>query len=359
MIKNCSTYGKTYPEEEIKDYICTSPYPEKQERGNQSVDNTLPAVSLTTEGSPNTLHPEKSKTLAIIGVITVIAILISASCFTYVLLSVPNLTATKYYIRNDGPKMNFQSSLSGSFSPVLDQGYYTTYGYYYQGNKIGSASIGQAGNEYYRGVDCFKTKTTGTLDINIKSSQVKFTFESIQYTIKENNMPCAISSTYQYQQPASFTQTAQYEWDHDNKEMRYTITNVGTSISAVCSLPEEYWTLLNDVENIQVGYSKELTYTMDMDYLEPIEVTMNINVIGQEDVNVANGEYSNCNIIELVQTYELFGTKNTQTMVYWVTSQGIMPQAEITISSGIENATILLKLDEYYTTTPLETSAAI
>jgi hypothetical protein len=161
--------------------------------------------------------------------------------------------------------------------------------------------------------------------------------------------------------PYQFTQSANYQWDQENNKMTYEISSAGKTTPVECSLPDKYWELASFLkEGPQVGYSDELNYTMEMDYLEPINVTMIISVTGQEDVSVPNGDYKDCYVIEIHQAYQLLGSDYSQTFTFWVDGQGVMPKAEITSSSVAGGTTtILMKLDEYYATAAPENSEPV
>ena len=107
-------------------------------------------------------------------------------------------------------------------------------------------------------------------------------------------------------------------------------------------------------ENKYVGFSDEIAYTMDMSYLEPIEVTLTLSIVGQEDITVDNGYYEDCYIVELLQEYEVMGVDQTMLFTIWITSDNITPQMEITTESMSISTTITMKLDDYYTTSPPE-----
>jgi len=362
MTKYCPICGIEYPEEELFCRVCNTPLSEKPLPVTETVVNTESPNPYFHQFIEDEKHHRKSKTLIVISVIAVIAILIGASFWILFSNNGTNPEVTKYYLRNDGPKLNLQSSVTGSVSLIPDQGYFATYGYYYQDNRIGAATIERAGEETYQGKQCFKTKTTGDMDMLIANSQVKCTFEALEYHTIEDNMLFYISTTYQYSMPSQFTQSANYQWDQENNKMTYTISSAGEPTTVVCSLPDKYWELASFLGgNLQVGYSDELNYTMDMDYLElPINVTMIISVTGQEDVSVPNGDYKDCYVIEIHQTYQLLGSEYSQTFTFWVDSQGVMPKAETTSSSAAGGTvTILMKLDEYYTTVAPENSEPV
>ena len=360
MTKYCPICGIEDPEDELFCRVCNTPLSEKPLIITESTEPKANTEFSDQYHQPfqDNHHRRKSKMLIVIGVIAVIAILVSCSFWVLFFNKDTSSKVTNYYLKNDGPKLNLQSSLTGSISLIPDQGHFATYEYYYQDNRIGAATIERAEEETYQGKQCFKTKTTGDMDMLIADSQVKCTFEALEYHTIEDNMLFYMSTTYQYSMPSQFTQSVNYHWDQENNKMTYTISSAGEPTTVECSLPDKYWELASFLEgNLQVGYSDELNYTMEMGYLEPINVTMIISVTGQEDVSVPNGDYKDCYVIEIHQAYQLLGSDYSQTFTFWVDNQGVMPKAETTSSSVAGGTiTILMKLDEYYTTVAPENS---
>jgi hypothetical protein len=358
MEKYCPVCNRSYFEEEIVCKDCNVILNNDTVIAVESPDTAQPSYSNTNQDFFNEKHHRNSKPLIIIGVIVVIALLVSASIFTVFTYSGINEKITKYYSKNNGPKVNLQSSLTGSVSPVPEQDYYAAYGFYYDNTRIGTAWIQNLGEEIFQGTPCLKTKTTAAMDMGIGFSQVEFSSESFVYYSLEDTMPISMITTSQYTKPSQTTQSSNYQWDREKKEMRYAVTSAGQTTNAVCYLPEKYWELSDSIANLQVGYSEEVNYTMDMDYLKPIEVAMTVQILEQEDVSVPNGDYENCYVIEIAQTYQMFGSEYSQRFNFWIDERGVMPQAEITTSSATGDISIMMALDEYYTTTPPEIPAA-
>ena len=99
-------------------------------------------------------------------------------------------------------------------------------------------------------------------------------------------------------------------------------------------LPPERW------GDIDVGYSEQ--FTSMIPYGGIPEVTVEMTVIGKEDVVVPSGIYKNCFVVN--------GTQPDMDleMTFWVTEQGIVPQAEVTMAvRGIDPLTLTMKLEHY------------
>jgi len=99
-------------------------------------------------------------------------------------------------------------------------------------------------------------------------------------------------------------------------------------------LPPERWGA------IDVGYSEQFTSTIHLDGIA--EVTVEMTAIGKEDVVVPSGTYENCFVVN--------GTQPDMDleMTLWVTEQGVVPQAEITMAvRGVDALTLTLKLEHY------------
>jgi hypothetical protein len=352
MAKYCQNCGKEHYEDDLVCKECNSPIPENpQINGFSPVNDELSNIQAYPSIEAETPR-RKSKALVVIGVLGIMAILIGASFYVLFYSNTEEQNVTKYYLRDDGPKINLQSSLTGSLSPDIEQGYFATYGYYYENEKIGTAYIENAGQEIFQGIGCSKIITTGDMDMSTDVNPIKCTFESFEYRTLEDNTPYYMSINFQYSKPSPFTMSTDYRWDRQDGIMEYTVTLSGKQTNVECTLPDDYWGLFGSMSYLQVGYSKELNYTMNLDTVDPVEVSVIVQVLEREDVSVQNGEYKDCYKINIYQTYELFGTIYSQTFTFWVNDQGIMPQAETTSNSGGTITTFLMKLEEYYTTTP-------
>ena len=355
MAKYCPKCDMERPEDEFFCGECNTPLSEKPSTSKEPIDDKGSANQYYEQFFEDTRHHyRKSRAIIALGVIAVVALLISFSLWIVFVNQDASQEVTKYYARNDGPTVSLQSSSTGNVYPIPEPGYYATYGYYYQNNRIGEATTERVGDEIYQGINCFKTKTSGNMDITISGGVIKCTFEIMEYRDMDNSVPVFITTDYQYQKPFQFTQSGEISWDQENGEMVYTTSSMGQTSTAVSHFPDEIWELYDFGENMIVGYSKNLTYTMDIEPYTDIEVNLTLSIIGIEDVSVQNGDYEDCYIIEMLQEYQILGIDQKMTYTIWVNAEGIMPQQEITLPSIGSDNTILLKLDEYYTTEPPE-----
>jgi hypothetical protein len=91
---------------------------------------------------------------------------------------------------------------------------------------------------------------------------------------------------------------------------------------------------------IGVGYSAQFTYFVPLGGVPELNVEM--NAIGNEDVVVPSGTYENCFVVN--------GTQPDMDleMTLWVTEQGVVPQAKITMAvRGVDRLTLTMKLENY------------
>jgi len=99
-------------------------------------------------------------------------------------------------------------------------------------------------------------------------------------------------------------------------------------------LPPERW------GSIDVGYSEQFTCAILLGGIP--EVTVEMTVIGKEDVVVPSGTYENCFVVNGTQP------EMDLEITLWVTEQGIVPQAEITMAvRGVDPLTLTMKLEHY------------
>jgi hypothetical protein len=99
-------------------------------------------------------------------------------------------------------------------------------------------------------------------------------------------------------------------------------------------LPPERW------GSIDVGYSEQFTSMLPLDNVP--EVTVEMTAIEKEDVVVPSGTYENCFVVNGTQP------EMDLEMKLWVTEQGVVPQAEITMAvRGVDHLTLTMKLEHY------------
>jgi hypothetical protein len=355
MEKNYSKYDGN--DDDLEDFFydnCEAPSPEPSQADMETVrngDDIPDEQNVHSARGPS--HPKrKSKLLIVIGVIVISAVVITAS-FLVILIGNESSenSITKFYERNGGPQVNLESFALGNIQPLPRQDYIATYGYYYQNSRVGYVTITSAGEEIFQGTNCLKIEGGGSLDVVVEGNSIKYTFDSLEYHNLDTNFLVYTSLTLNYVKPLQSTQTVEYWWDQENGEMTTITSSMGQTSTARAQLPEDYWELSGFLGAIEVGYTKQFTYTMDIEQVDDIDVALLFEVTTQEDVTVSNGFYEDCFVIELNQQMTVLGSPMDMTYKVWVDEQGIMPQAEIGMSLGIlSNFILTLKLDEYYTT---------
>jgi hypothetical protein len=91
---------------------------------------------------------------------------------------------------------------------------------------------------------------------------------------------------------------------------------------------------------IHAGYSEQFTHMIP--YGGTAELNVEMTAIGKEDVVVPYGTYENC--------FVLNGTESDigLEMTLWITEQGVVPQAEVTMAvRGVDPPTLTMKLEHY------------
>ena len=186
--------------------------------------------------------------------------------------------------------------------------YSATYGYYFQESGVGELQFSSVGNKAYQFEGEFNIDITigevggsfhGEVGPQSKSSGGSYGDSSLPF-------PTAIDA-------AIFVDAT--------REMAFL-------------LPPERW------RGIDVGYSQQFTYTIPLGGIP--EITVDITAIGKEDVVVPSGTYEDCFLVNGTQP------GMDMEMTLWVTEQGIVPQAEITMAvRGLGDLTLTMKLEHY------------
>jgi len=97
-------------------------------------------------------------------------------------------------------------------------------------------------------------------------------------------------------------------------------------------LPPEHWGA------IDMGYSEQFTSMTPFGGIA--ELTVEMTAIEKEDVVVPSGTYNNCFVVNGTQP-----DMNLE-MTFWVTEQGVVPQAEIKMAvRGVDPLTLTMKLE--------------
>jgi hypothetical protein len=188
------------------------------------------------------------------------------------------------------------------------------YGYYHQESKVGEVqfTLGTSGTYQFEGNVGINT-TVGEVggDFNGEAEYVRgptlaSTSFSESYKDSSLSFPTAIDARIFFDLTASMT---------------------------LLLLPERW-------EAIHAGYSTQ--FTPAISYAAPAEVHVEMTTIGTEDVVVSSGTYQKCFVVNGTQPdMEL-------EMTFWVTQQGVVPQAKITMPvRGVGPLALELKLERY------------
>jgi hypothetical protein len=189
-----------------------------------------------------------------------------------------------------------------------------TYGYYFQESKVGKLQFGTADNRTYQFEGEYKIDATiGEVGANFHGEVGDF----------RNSVPRSRSLGGSYDDsslpfPAAIDAGIFVDV---TKEMTFLV-------------PPERW------GSIGVGYSMQFTSMIPYGSVPKLSVEM--TAIEKKDVVVPFGTYQNCFVVN--------GTQPDMDLeiTLWVTEQGIVPQAEITMAvRGIDPLTLTMKLEHY------------
>jgi hypothetical protein len=188
-----------------------------------------------------------------------------------------------------------------------------TYGYYCQESRVGELQFASVGYRTYQFEGEFSINTTvGEVGVNF-DAEVDF----------RDSVP----------------QSSSFGKSYKNSSLPFptaidTAIFIDLTMEIMLLLPPTHW------GGIDVGYSEQFIPTTPLDGLT--EVTVEMTVIGKEDVVVPSGTYNNCFVVN--------GTQPDMDleMTFWVTEEGVVPRAEITMAvRGVDPLTLTMKL-EYY-----------
>jgi hypothetical protein len=186
--------------------------------------------------------------------------------------------------------------------------YSATYGYYFQESRVGELQFTSVGNRAYQ--------FEGEFNIDITMGEVGGSFDG-------EVGPQSKSSGGSYEDSSLPFPTA------IDAAVFVDVTREMTFL-----LPPECW------GGIDLGYSEPFTYMIHLGGIP--EVTVDMTAIEKEDVMVPSGTYENCFIVNGTQP------EMDLEITLWVTEQGIVPQAEITMAvRGVDPRTLTMKLEHY------------
>ncbi len=189
------------------------------------------------------------------------------------------------------------------------------YGYYFQESRIGELQLTSVDNRTYQ--------FEGEFNIDTIVGEVGVSFHGEVGDFRD-----------------SVPQSTSFGWSSDDPSLPFP-TAIDAAIfvdvtrEMTLLLPPERW------GDIDVGYSEQFITSM-VSYGGIPEVTVEMTAIGKEDLVVPYGTYENC--------FVLNGTESDigLEMTLWVTEQGIVPQAEVTMAvRGVDPLTLTMKLEHY------------
>lgn len=189
-----------------------------------------------------------------------------------------------------------------------------TYGYYCQESRVGEVQLASVGNVTYQFEGEF------TLNMTIGEVGVSFHGEVGDF---RNSVPRSTSFS-------KSCNDSSLPWPTSVDARIF----VDTTIQMTCLLPSECWGA------IHVGYSKQFTPVLF--YVGIPDVTVEMTAIEQGDVVVHYNTYEDCIVLN--------GTEPEidLEMTLWVTEQGVVPQAEVTMAvRGVDPLTLTVKLEHY------------
>jgi len=190
--------------------------------------------------------------------------------------------------------------------------YSATYGYYCQEARVGEVQFALNGKRTYQ--------FEGEFNIDTTVGEVKVSFDGEVGDFRD-----------------SVPQSTSFGKSYDNSSLPLP-TAIDTDIfidlttEMMLLLPPERW------GDIDVGYSEQ--FTPSISYGGIAGLTVEMTAIGKEDIVVPYGTYENCFLVNGTQP-----DMNLE-MTLWVTEQGIVPQAEITMAvRGVDHLRLTMKLE--------------
>ncbi len=356
MTKFCPLCGIENPKEAVYCRHCGARFDIRIPSNNTSIqqgNNDSPKPQYYDTTQPYSI-PKKSfrkyKPMIAIAVTGVVAILIGAFLITGYLHDegINDTYINKIHVKG-GPKANIESIVSsGNALTTPAEGHTAVYGYYLSSNKIGEISFTTEGEEIYGGKQCDKITGGGNFNFNIYGQSFGVDFDIGAYISKSDGILSNCHYSFDFNKPYNMNMDMILDIDKEEGEIKVTVdSSMMSSTSTVIKVSDEYWecTLLED--NLYVGYTKEVTYTLNA-YGYDAEVNLKISVIGQEDVTVKKGIFEDCYIVQIDQEQGYA----TTTSKIWIDEDGICPKMQLgsSSSSSISYEGMTIELEEYYTT---------
>ena len=192
-----------------------------------------------------------------------------------------------------------------------------TYGYYFQESRVGELQFASVGNRTYQ-----TYQFEGEFNIDITIGEIGASFDGEVGDFR-NSVPQSKSSGGSYEDSSLPFPTA------IDAAIFVDVTREMTFL-----LPPERW------GGIDVGYSEQFTSMIPLGGIP--ELTVDMTATRKEDAVVPSGTYENCFVVNGTQP------EMELEITLWVTEQGIVPQAEITMAvRGVDPLTLTMKLEHY------------
>lgn len=189
-----------------------------------------------------------------------------------------------------------------------------TYGYYEQEYGVGELQLTLVSAGTYQ--------FQGDFDMNTTAGEVNPRFDG-QVEDFKNSVPRSTSFSKSY---SDFS----LPWPTSVDTRIF----VDVTIQMTFLLPPERWA------PIHMGYTTQ--FTPALFYVDLPDVIVNMTAVGKEDIVAPCGTFENCFVLN--GTEPQIGLE----MTVWVTEQGVVPQAQITMTvRGLDHLSLTMKLEHY------------
>ena len=250
-----------------------------------------------------------------------------------------------------GPTASIQSIATGGNALTTPAVSHTAeYGYYLSGEKIGSISFTNTGEEYYGGELCNKIIGDGSFNFDIYNQDIGMSFdiEGYESTYDSSLMYCDYDFAISYD-AFSFSMQGTVDVDKYSNEITSTLESSMPEIdtvTTVITVSDDFWTKTSFQDNLYIGYVNEVYYTATA-WGYDTSVLLSISVTGQEDVAVGKGTFTDCYVVKIEQDAGV----TTTTSYMWIDENGVCPKMLISNSAAAMGyRDLIIELEEYYTT---------
>jgi hypothetical protein len=189
-----------------------------------------------------------------------------------------------------------------------------TYGYYHQESRVGELQLTLASTGTYQ--------FEGDFGINTTVGEVGVDFNGDAEYVRGSTLPSR-----------SFSQSPK------DASLPFP-TAIDAAIFTDLTIDTTFLLLPERWAGIHAAYSTQ--FTPSIPYGAPAELNVEMTTIGTEDVLVPSGTYEDCFVVNGIQP------DMDLEMTLWVTEQGVVPQAEITMAvRGLDHLTLTMKLEHH------------